>query len=360
MKKISVLACTLFCMALVSITVSSCKKAGSDEQQPATGSNGNGNGNSNLTATISGKVTSPSGTAIGHAAVMVGTNTTYTDHLGEFSLVIPCGNQTVTIQTGKGNIFKKQVPVSLSANASFRVADSSTVLTQVGQMLVIQGDYDAIEIIIFQLGYTATVLPSGGLPSANLQQYDAIFLNCTATNYMSSPYYQALDTFVMNGGSIYASDWAVEYLTGNGTLRPGGADVGQRHDHHVESTQSTCTSPLLGGFVPDSSLCTMKAGSTGLISDVTIYDAGMIGALGNDSIDILYNLANWEMVNQLDAPFVTTMARPGFPGVIAAKADMSSYYSNAGSILYTTFHNHPQSSVSGDVLILLQYFIMNL
>jgi len=362
MKKTSLLALALFCMACISLTISSCRKASSDEQQPQTGTNGNGNGNGNSDpmATISGKVTTPNGTVVGYASVIAGTRSTHTNHLGEFSLVVPASTQSVTIQTGKGNIFKRQMPVSLTANQSFRFADSSCVLTQVGQMLVIHGDYDAIEQIIFQLGYTPAVLPNGPVPLSYLQQFDAVFLNCTNYSYMSSPYYQALDTFVRGGGSIYASDWAVEYLTGNGTPSPGGSGDGKRNGHHPENSLSTCVSPLVGGFIEDSSLCTMKAGSVGLISSVHIYDAGMIGALGKDSIDIYYDLGSWEMINHLDAPFVTTMEKTGYPGIVAAKADMSLQYSGAGSIYYTTFHNHPQQQMSPDVMTLLQYFIMNL
>jgi hypothetical protein len=291
---------------------------------------------------------------------MVGSHLTHTNHLGEFSLTIPAGSQTVTIQTGNGKIFKRQVPVSLTANQSFRMADSTCVLTQVGQMLVIHGDYDAIEQIIFQLGYTPTVLPNGELPLSYMEQFNAIFLNCTNYSNMSSPYYQNLDTFVRNGGSIYASDWAVEYLTGDGTPGPGGSGEQKHMGHSATHVQSSCVNPMPGGFIADTSLCTMKTGNTGLIPSVRIYDAGMIGALGKDSIDILYDLNQWEMVNVLDAPFVTTMEKVGYPGIIAAKAEMSSYYTGAGNIFYTTFHNHPQQAVSSDVMTLLQYFILNL
>jgi hypothetical protein len=363
MKRISL---TLFTFCIIScsmLTLSSCKKDSADEQPPTTIVNSNGNGTgSGQTATISGKVSTPRGKPVGYAAVMVGSSVTHSDKDGEFSLVIPAGNQTVIIQTGKGKLFKTQVAVNLSANQSFRISDTSCVLMQVGQMAFVPGNYDRIEsIIIDSLGYSAMAIQTNmfGSPSY-ITQFDAIFLNCTSYSLMQSPLYQNLDTFVQNGGSIYASDWAVEYLTGNGTPSPAGTGSKSNHSHTAVNAQSSCSMPMPGGFIADTSLCTVKGGSTGTIPDITINDAGMITALGNDSINIYYDLADWEIVIQFDAPFVTTMERPGYPGVVAAKADMSSYYSNAGNIVFTTFHNHPTMMVSADVITLLQYFIMNL
>jgi hypothetical protein len=363
MKKLLALVITVISTAYLLISLSSCKKEKEDEVNPTNITNGNGNGNgSGQSAIISGKVTTPSGRVVGYASVSVGSTATHTNHLGEFSLTIPEGNQLVTIQTGKGKIFKTQVAVNLLANQSLHLADTSCMLKQVGAMAFIPGDYDRIETIIMDsLGYSAVSIFTGMLGSPTyIAQFDAIFLNCTAGSFMQSPMYQNLDTFVQNGGSIYASDWAVEYLTGNGTPGPGGNFGRNNHDHSIVSPQASCMSSLLGGFINDTSLCTIKSGNIGMLNDITIYDTGMIAALGNDSINVYYDLGAWETVMLLDAPFVTTMERPGYPGVIAAKADMSGYYTGGGTIIYTTFHNHPTSFVSPDVITLLQYFIMSL
>jgi hypothetical protein len=363
MKRFTVSTITLTAIVVLFSVFISCKKEKDDENTTPPITNGNGNGNGNQeTATISGKVSTPSGKAVGYASVFVGTNTTHTDHNGEFSFVIPAGNQTLTIQTGNGKLFKRTVPVNLSANQSFRMADSSCVLLQVGMLGYIPGDYDRIEaIIIDSLGYSATAVSVGLFTSpSSLAQFDAIFLNCLNNSYMQSPFYQNLDTFVQNGGSLYVSDWAVEYLTGNGVPGPGGDDGKRNHNHSVVNPQASCSNAFAGGFMNDTSLCTVKGGPIGMMTDITITDPGMITALGNDSINVYYDLEDWEIVIGLDAPFATTMQKPGFPGVVAAEANMSSYYSGGGKIIYTTFHNHPSSFVSQDVITLLQYFIMNL
>jgi hypothetical protein len=358
MKKITALRSLLLLAVCSTLTLTSCRKSHEDDTQPA--ALNNGGGTSDPTASISGKVTTPSGRIVGFASVSVGSHSTHTNYLGEFSLTIPTGSQVLTIQTGKGNIFKRTVPVNLSENQSFRLADTSCVLTQVGQMMAVHGDYDVIEAIIISLGYTVNIVGSAQLPLSYLDTYDAVFLNCTANNMMMTPYYQNLDTFVRHGGSIYASDWAVEYLTGNGAVVTGGSGSERREGHHVVNPQASCLYPLPGGFLADTSLCTTKSGSSGYANHVNIYDAGLVSALGKDSIDIVYDLGSWEMIDHIDAPFVITMQKPGYPGIAAAKADMSLYYPGAGSITYTTFHNNPQTSVSPDVMTVLQYFILNL
>jgi hypothetical protein len=359
MKKPTLRVLTLFIAASIALSFSACKKSSSDDTSPTSGNNGTGGG-SQTYATLTGKVSTPGGRNVGYASVSVGSRSTRTNSLGEFSLTIPTGNQTVTIQTGNGRLFKKMSLVNLTENQSFRMADTSCVLSQVGNLLTIHGDYDAIEQVIFMLGYNTTIAGTAQMPLSAMEQFDAIFLNCTANNYMSSPFYQNLDTFVRHGGSIYASDWAVEYLTGNGVYIANGSGDERRIGHHVDNAQSTCTSPMLGGFIADSSLCTTKSGPQAFVNAVHLDDIGMVAALGKDSVDIVYDLGSWEMINLLDAPFVTTMHKTGFPGTVAAKADMSAIYPGAGSICYTTFHNNPQTSVSPDILTLLQYYILNL
>jgi hypothetical protein len=351
LKRFYVLSCAILLTAGMSVYMSSCKKESHDQQTPIESS-----------ATISGKVSTPNGTPVSYANVSVGNKSTHTNKAGEFTLLIPAGAQTVVIQTGNGKLFRKVIQVNLVANQSFRIPDNSCRLTQTGNLAYIPGSYDAIEtILIDSLGYTATQIGFADLhDSAVLNTYSALFLNCTGLNMtdLDSLSYTNLQNFMLNGSSIYASDWAVEYFTGNGNWRPFANNHKQTGFHNPgNNTLASCMTPKIGGFVDDSSLCTSKTGITGMVYSVKILDAGMIVALGKDSIDINYNLGGWEVISVDDAPFVRTMEMvTGYPnGAVAVRT-----VSEGGNLYYTTFHNHPQSAVSHDIIVVLQYIILNL
>jgi hypothetical protein len=127
------------------------------------------------------------------------------------------------------------------------------------------------------------------------------------------------------------------------------------------STMTTCITPQLGGFLPDSSLCTSKSGSTGTVHNAFIYDPNLINLLGKDTMDIIYDLGGWEVISVVDPPFSTIIEGFTFPGIgpLAVSCDLNGT-SVGGKIFYTTFHNHPQGNISGDVKRVLQYFILNL
>lgn len=124
---------------------------------------------------------------------------------------------------------------------------------------------------------------------------------------------------------------------------------------------TTCSTPQNGGFLPDSSLCASKSGSTGLVPNADIYDANIITLLGKDSIDIIYDLGGWEVISVVDAPFTTIIEdNSGLSnGPLAVSCDLNGPVVG-GKIFYTTFHNHPQGTISPDIKNVLQYFILNL
>lgn len=346
---------SLLLLTFSSIYFTSCKKESDEEQASGT----------EQTATISGKVHTPSGKVVGNALVKVSSKSTHTNSKGEFSLLIPAGNQTVIIQTGSGKLFKRVISVNLTANQNYKIPDNQTVLSQTGNMAFIIGTYDQIEtIIIDTLGYTATPITVNDLHSAaTLANYQALFFNCTDLDMepnLDSVAYSNLGGFLADGGSIYASDFAVEYLTGNGFWKiMSGAQNNYKHLIPNGKVQTTCLTPKIGGFIPDSSLCTSKSGISGMVPHVDIVDPGLITALGKDSMDIYYDLGSWEVVSVDDAPFTRIMEKTGsYPfGAVALK---TSFPEPSGNIYFTTFHNHPQSFVSSDVMVVLQYFILNL
>jgi Carboxypeptidase regulatory-like domain len=321
-----------------------------------------------VNSTISGKVHSPTGKLIGAAEIIAGNYKTKSDKNGDFSLPVAAGTYQLIIQTGGGNVFKTTVSCTATANQNTALTYSQTKLNQVGNMAYIAGTWDKIETIINDsLGYMAVPITVADLDSTStLETYDVIFMNCGAlnTDHMDSLRYANLNWFMQNGGSIYASDYAVEFLTGDGYYRQANSSTqwAFRNSNHTASglqVLSTCSTADLGGFIQDSSLCTSKIGSSGIIANAHISDANLVVLLGKDSIDIDYNLGSWERIGLLDAPFTSIINDPMTNEPLAATTDFNGNYPG-GKIFYTTFHNEAQGVISSDVQNILQYFILNL
>ncbi|MFI5220269.1 MAG: carboxypeptidase-like regulatory domain-containing protein [Bacteroidia bacterium] len=319
-------------------------------------------------AVITGRVHTPTNTAVGAATIIAGTYQTKSDKDGLFSLSVSKGDYTVIIQTGSGHIFKTEIPVTVSAKETVALTESQTLLVQIKPMAYIPGAYDEIEtIIIDSLGYAATQITYNDLDNLNyIKDFGGLFFNCSSGWVLDSLKYTNLEMYVNNWGSIYASDFAVEYLTGDGNWRL--ANTSNPHPAHRNnsheggfSLMSTCITPMLGGFLPDSSLCASKSGSTGMVANADIYDPDIITLLGKDSIDIYYDLGGWEVISIVDAPFTTIIEdNSGLNnGPLAVTCELNGA-AVGGKIFYTTFHNHPQGSISPDIKNVLQYFILNL
>jgi hypothetical protein len=361
MKKLSAHSLLAILFALLFSTIS-CKKSESDNT---------GSETPVPNAKITGVVHSPSGKLIGAAEIIAGNYRTKSNRLGAFELNVPEGTYDLIIQTGDGNVFKSIVNCSVGANQTLVLSYVQSSLLQVGTMAYLPGSWDKIErIIIDSLGYVATSISLNDFSNFTLlTSYDAIFLNCGALNglaHMDSTKYANLNSYLSGGGSIYASDYAVRILTGDGYFRPSilqNSIAWKNNDHSASGTQllATCVSGQLGGFIEDSSLCTQKIGTSGMVYNATITDANIISLLGKDSMDIEYDLGSWERINHLDAPFTSLIEDNSFSGYgpLVAFTDVNNK-TPGGKIFYTTFHNEPQGVVSSDVQLILEYFILNL
>jgi len=282
-------------------------------------------------------------------------------------------------------------------------------LLQVTNLAYIAGYWDNIQtVVIDSLGYTCDQLTVADLSDANtLLNYGGLFLNCGKNGDLDSNMYENLKTFVESGGSIYASDFAVEYLTGDNHFK------GNAHIHNGYQ-KSNCT-PLAGGFVCDTTLCTMKHGLQCMVTQAQVVAPDLLAYLGVSSFNIEYDLANWEVIQVLTYPWEvlvtdpvtygplavrmqangrnlevkslnTTLTQtwitichipPGNPSnmhtitintnALAAHLAHGDYIgdcmgggTSGGTIYFTTFHNKVQGTVSQDVQHMLEYFILNL
>ncbi len=334
---------------------------------------------------------------------------TQTNSKGYFILEAPAGEQVINFQSGRGTIFRSQVTVTIEEKGIVDIPGGNVRLTQVADLAYISGAFDQIEaILIDSLGYTATQLQISDLANlTTLEQYSAIFLNCGKPEVLDSLHYANLEAFVLGGGSLYASDWAVEYLTGDDAMFSPSPD---RHSFvPVAPNQKTCT-PRTGGFIPDDELCTMKEGASFMCTDADVVANDIQVYLGKTQVDVEYDLGGWDVIKVLSnewevliednnfgygplavrraynatAKSVKTQAEQGWitichipPGnpnnpititisinawpAHQAHGDyMGPCEGTGGQILYTTFHNHPYGHTDEDIEKILEYFIINL
>lgn len=390
----------LLSISLISlITLSSCKKEPNVNEPVATG-------------IVKGRVLAANGTTpLGAVNVFVNYKgvlyITQSNSNGNFSLTAPVGKQIVHFQTGRGNLFRSQIEVNIVEKQTINIPQGTINLNQVASLAYIPGSYDKIEdIIIDSLNYTATQLSVSDLSNfANISNYSAIFLNCGQSGDLDSLKYANLHQFVVNGGSLYVSDWAVSYLIGDGNFKNRVHDRSRNYVCNHDAFAKTCT-PKVGGFIDDTLLCTQKQGTSGLINNANILATDLQTFLNKTSINVDYDLGAWEVIKTLGniwevlivdnnqgygplairttfnsnsksnqtSNWVTICYTP--PGTtnsvtitipnsqlaayIANGATVGACSGNGGTILFTTFHNHPTGNVDPDIQKILEYFILNL
>jgi hypothetical protein len=375
---------TLIFLSIITIGLFSCRKDTNHSPDRIMG-------------VISGKVvTENTQKAISRALVFVDDHGdiyfTYSNVDGSFSLSAPAGEQLLQVQTGDGSIYRSAMQVEIVPNDIVELQQLFG-LGQVGRIAYVSGAYDEIETIIEDsLGYTATAISYADLSNFSyISTFDAIFLNCNSNLNISSEVSTNLRNFAGNGGSLYASDWAVRYLIGNRA-----------------SGNNTCPGTFSNGFIASDKLCTRRTGARGWIMNASIVSADLQGFLGSNSMDVDYDLGNWEAIHLVDGAFFETLVTngseplmvrtnkitaeesfivgsgnsewvtichipPGNPNnpititinVSGLQAhldhgDNIGACANGGNIYYTTFHNHPGDHASADVMSILEYVILNL
>lgn len=334
---------------------------------------------------------------------------TFTNSEGYFILEAPAGKQLLHVQSGKGTIFRSTIEVEVKEKGIVTIPSGNIKLNQVANLAYIEGFYDNIEtILIDSLGYTATELQISDLDNLNtLEQYSAIFLNCGKPGTLTANHYNNLQQFVLNGGSLYVSDWAVEYLIGDDALLS--PIERNKFTTNLSQHQKSCT-PRTGGFIDESELCTMKEGQATMLTNVQIVPQDIQVYLGKTTVDIEYDLGAWEVIktlsndweillednthgygplairrhlnpsnkalqNQLKQGWVTIChippGNPNNPITITININawpahqahgdyMGPCQGAGGQIIFTTFHNHPHGHTSCDIVKFMEYFIINL
>ena len=323
---------------------------------------------------------------------------TRSDENGQFVLQLPTGNREIHIQTGDGSNFRTNFSVDIQKDVTLTIDGEQSKLNQVANIAYVSGAFDVIEDLISNLGYNATQISFSDLADyAIVSQYDIIFLNCGSRNVSLASLNNTIDVnlaqFVTNGGSLYASDWALAYLMG-GTSNVTGCNMS-------------------GGFIPDTMLCSATSGNSGFYNGVQIVDPLLASSVGFSSFDLEYDLGGWQQIQMYDSNYWTCLVElnsqalmlktdsfydsslatnpvgndtndewvtichipPGNQNnpitITINQSALSAHLahgdtlgscdanSNGGTIYYTTFHNHASGNI-GNSEAILNYVILNL
>ncbi|OGC35628.1 hypothetical protein A2311_03500 [candidate division WOR-1 bacterium RIFOXYB2_FULL_48_7] len=332
---------------------------------------------------ITGTIVAADGTSpIGGASVYLktdSTKSTTTSYDGSFTLEgswIITGTYTLVATKG-GFTLEFSVTVASSeatTNVGTKEVDPTdpTVTVIVPDLAVIKGSWDYIENIITELGYTYTTITVSDLDNyAFISTFEAIFIDCGTTyGSLTASRETNLRNFVeVAGGSLYASDWAAEY---------------------VERLWPTAIN-FYGTVDPTTyeSTATAKVGTGSQTVEATVVDTTLRDyVLGKSTMSIFYDLSSWVVISS-EGTGTDVLLRGTFNTYASGINDLQTERSNIraaglaastlslankplavkfqpagstkGTVIYTTFHNEAQEEfVTNDVKNVLKDFIFTL
>ena len=291
--------------------------------------NGGTMGPSGPSGQVTGRVTAADGrTGIGGATVALasastGGPTTTTDMTGAYTLsAVPTGAQN--LRARKGNF---QATFAVTVRANEVVTAPSAPLVAVGKLAFVPGSFDSIESIVRdQLGNPMDSLSASQLGFAStLSSYRMIFLNCglDIVPAFTPATITALRNWVEGGGTLYTSDFAVEYAK---AMLPN--DIQQ-------TEQDTRTQTIAASVV----------------------DSGLQAFLGKSTVQIRYDLPAWQGLRQISSrPRVLLRGSYTNGGTVVADRPLAIVINQgAGKVVYTTFHN--EAGATADQIAVLRYYV---
>lgn len=292
---------------------------------------------------IAGRICLPGGDGVVGAQVWVehaqGRAEATTDALGDFELgPVPPGPQVVHALKGS---FSATFEVEVVAD---QVVELPSECLDGLDIAVVSGEYDSIELVLDDLGFSYTLLNGTGWDQVELLTepdvigaYDIVFLNCGMNPNWTGIEEEAVATvraYVDGGGSLYASDWSY-WL--------------------VERSFPDFLDFAGDDLVEDAA----QAGAVGSLT-AQVHDPVMVAALGGSTADISFDLPDWVAVQAAADP-AWVLVDGTFPlsgggqlhGPLAARMPYGD-----GAVLFTSFHNEAQAT--DDVQVLMREIVLGL
>ena len=190
------------------------------------------------------------------------------------------------------------------------------------------GIYDNIQSVLSTMGFAAATdydiieADEAALPGA-LDGYRYYFINCGHDLDPLNAGVQAnIRGFVEGGGSLYASDWALDVVL---ALWPAALTDG---------------------------------GQTGApeLVDATVLDEELEAYLGKNAVSLDYNLGAWWTLVSVGAG-TTEMIR-GSSGFVSGRPLLVQFEAGDGRVTYTTFHNEAQTTFDMDRILAFLVFTL--
>ena len=218
---------------------------------------------------------------------------------------------------------------------------------------VVSGEYDTVQQVLKQIGLEFDLFNGkGGMDFVNLlsdqtalETYDIVFLNCGISDLWKQRETQvssALEAYVKGGGSIYASDWSHDFV-------------------------EAAFPDAIDWFGDDRDVMATRAGEMGNYT-ARVLNESMKQLLGSEQAELYYDLGAWGVAESVgpnsevliegdilaydwdnwNDPYQEVKSSP-----LAVRLNPGQ-----GTVIYTTFHNEPQTTVDMDLL--LKDFILSL
>ncbi|MDQ0110410.1 hypothetical protein J2T02_005560 [Chitinophaga terrae (ex Kim and Jung 2007)] len=346
----------IYLWALLALGLSACSKK-DKENEPQSQDNG-------AKGKISGVIYAPNGAeplpAARISTEVEGTQyATATDKAGKFELEVPAGKIDLTIALGDNDRFISKQQVTVQPNQTTTLSKVNSTLTYTGKIAYLRGLYDkAEEFVKGPLGLEATEVKMTDLLDYNkIKEYDVLILNCGSLPPIFHDFEKldaTLNTFLQNGGSIYASDWAMGFLVGGEKTTPGGSCNGVEHE---------------GGFIPEDLLCTVyqdrwQSDATGIIQYLPFQLA-----TGLEKVDIHFAMGSWTGIQsypQQDKRFEVWINDAELGPLVMKIAwgkpkVFPDGHKRGGTIIFTAFHAHVgDDAASPEIVAILKQILLNL
>ncbi len=280
----------------------------------------------------------------------------YTDLDGNFTLSELPGKNEYTVYVQYGDEILEQYEIYLDDGETYELEEPDCFDPLEVDVAVVTGDYDDFQLVLSNMGFanyevidglTEGEITSFLLDSESLGQYDIIFLNggCLEEGVLYGDNSSQVDQiatnirdYVNNGGQIYASDWAYDYVE---TIWPEAIDfVG--NDDEIDDAQ---------------------LGEYGLVT-AAVSDSSMADWLGSNYVDIEYDLPVWPPISQTENYVSVHLSgnveyREGTSSYTLSSVPLLvSFGSGEGRVVYSTFR--VAKNASTDMMLVLQYMMYNL
>ena len=281
----------------------------------------------------------------------------YSDLDGYFQLEDLPGDTTYTVYVQYGDQTLETHEVFLEGGETAELEEPDCFDPLEVDVAVVTGDYDDFQLVLSNMGFAnyevidgldTDEITSFLLDAEAMAKFDIIFMNggCleegilydASAEALSDQVIQNLRDYVNNGGQIYASDWAYDYIE---VVWPDAIDFVGNDDE------------------PDAA----QMGEYGVVT-AAVADSAMAEWLGSNYVNIEYDLPVWPPIENVSSAVSVHLSgtveyREGTSSYSLSSVPMLvSFTSGEGRVVGSTFR--VAKNATTDMMLVLQYMMYNL